>query len=75
MLSSYLLQKWIPAVNEQWVILITNVEPHVQLATERTKNIYVQSKEVLTPHVTKVKEAVDPHFQVHSTRPSCYFSH
>ncbi|PWA72797.1 myosin heavy chain-related protein [Artemisia annua] len=56
--------KWIPAAKEQWVILITNVEPHIQLATERTKNIYVQSKEVLTPHVTKVKEAVDPHFQV-----------
>ncbi|GKA23834.1 hypothetical protein Tco_0709867, partial [Tanacetum coccineum] len=56
--------KWIPAAKEQWVILIANVEPHVQLATERTKNIYVQSKEVLTPHVTKVKEAVDPHFQV-----------
>nr|XP_043628562.1 myosin-4-like [Erigeron canadensis] len=56
--------KWIPAAKEQWVMVMTNAEPHIQLATDRTKNFYFQSKEVLTPHVIKVKEAVDPHFQV-----------
>ncbi|KAK1417811.1 hypothetical protein QVD17_26945 [Tagetes erecta] len=48
----------------KWVIVITTVEPHVQLLTKKTKEVYVQSKEVLTSHVTKIKEAVDPHFQV-----------
>lgn len=56
--------KWIPAAKEQWVIVFTNVEPHVKLLTKKTKEVYVQSKEVLTPHVIKVKEIVDPHFQV-----------
>ncbi|XP_076959227.1 uncharacterized protein LOC143635236 [Bidens hawaiensis] len=56
--------KWIPAAKEQWVIVITNVEPRVQLLTKKTKEVYAQSKEVITPHVIKVKEAVDPHFQV-----------
>ncbi|KAI3756158.1 hypothetical protein L1987_55974 [Smallanthus sonchifolius] len=56
--------KWIPAAKEQWVIVITNVEPHVQLLTKKTKEVYVQSKEVITPHVIKIKEVVDPHFQV-----------
>ncbi|KAI7732737.1 hypothetical protein M8C21_005566 [Ambrosia artemisiifolia] len=56
--------KWIPAAKEQWVIVITNVEPHVQHLTKKTKEVYVQSKEAVTPHVIKVKEVVDPHFQV-----------
>lgn len=67
------MQKWIPAAKEEWVIVITNVEPHVQLATAKTKELYAQSKEVLTPHVIKLKEVVDPHFQVCLTRPSFYF--
>lgn len=67
------MQKWIPAAKEQWGTLKTNVEPHVQLATKRTKAIYVQSKEVVTPHVIKIKETVDPHFQVRFTRPFCFF--
>ncbi|KAI3505547.1 hypothetical protein L1887_27679 [Cichorium endivia] len=56
--------KWIPAAKEKWVMVITNVKPHVQLLTKKTLEIYGQSKEVVTPHVIKVKEAVDPHFQV-----------
>ncbi|KAJ0602042.1 hypothetical protein HanIR_Chr03g0135361 [Helianthus annuus] len=56
--------KWIPAAKEQWVIVITNVEPRVQLLTKKTKKVYAQSKEAVTPHVIKIKEVVDPHFQV-----------
>ncbi|KAD4178587.1 hypothetical protein E3N88_27178 [Mikania micrantha] len=56
--------KWIPAAKEQWVIVITNVEPRVHLLTKKTKEVYVQLKEVITPHVTKIKVTVDPHFQV-----------
>ncbi|CAH1427414.1 unnamed protein product [Lactuca virosa] len=56
--------KWIPAAKEQWVMVITTVEPHVQLLTKKTKEVYSQSKEVVTPHVIKIKETVHPHFQV-----------
>ncbi|KAK9065212.1 hypothetical protein SSX86_016595 [Deinandra increscens subsp. villosa] len=56
--------KWIPAAKEEWVIVVTNVEPRVQLLTKKTKEVYAQSKEVITPHVIKIKEVVDPHFQV-----------
>ncbi|KAI3828570.1 hypothetical protein L1987_02673 [Smallanthus sonchifolius] len=56
--------KWIPAAKKQWVIVITNVESHVQLLTKKTTEVYVRSKGVLTPHVIKIKEVVNPHFQV-----------
>lgn len=59
------MQKWIPAAKEQWVMVITTVEPHVQLLTKKTKEVYSQSKEVVTPHVIKIKETVHPHFQVY----------
>ena len=61
-------QKWIPAAREQWVLVITNIEPHMQSLTKKTKEVYVQSKDALTPHVIKIKEVVVPHFQV------CFFS-
>ncbi|XP_071730510.1 uncharacterized protein [Rutidosis leptorrhynchoides] len=56
--------KWIPAAKDQWVLVITNIEPHVQQATAKTIELYAQSKEVITPHVIKLKEVADPHFQV-----------
>lgn len=56
--------KWVPAAKEQWVMVMTNVEPNVQLITKKTKEVYGQSKEAVTPHVIKIKEVVHPHFQV-----------
>lgn len=55
--------KWIPAAREQWVLVVTNIEPHMQSLTKKTKELYVQSKDALTPHMIKIKEVVDPHFQ------------
>ncbi|XP_076881957.1 uncharacterized protein LOC143530252 [Bidens hawaiensis] len=56
--------KWIPAAKQQWVMVITNVESRVQLLTKKTKEVYVWSKAVITPHVTKIKQVADPYFQV-----------
>ncbi|KAK9052803.1 hypothetical protein SSX86_029433 [Deinandra increscens subsp. villosa] len=55
--------KWIPAAREQWVLVVTNVEPQLQSLTKKTKGVYIQSKDALAPHVIRIKEAVDPHFQ------------
>ncbi|KAF5753941.1 hypothetical protein HanRHA438_Chr17g0796301 [Helianthus annuus] len=55
--------KWIPAAREQWVLVVTNVEPQLQSLTKKTKEVYIQSKDAITPHVIKIKEVVDPHFQ------------
>ncbi|KAI3728170.1 hypothetical protein L6452_16802 [Arctium lappa] len=55
--------KWVPAAREQWALVITNVEPHMESLTKKTKEVYIQSKDALAPHVIKIKEVVDPHFQ------------
>jgi len=55
--------KWIPAAREQWVLVVTNVAPQLQSLTKKTKEVYIQSTDALTPHVIKIKEVVDPHFQ------------
>ncbi|CAH1415066.1 unnamed protein product [Lactuca virosa] len=55
--------KWVPAAREKWVLFITNAEPHLQSLKEKTKEVYIQSKDTITPHMIKIKEAVDPHFQ------------
>ncbi|KAK4435654.1 hypothetical protein Salat_0728900 [Sesamum alatum] len=55
--------KWIPAIKEQWVVITTNVEPHVQTLTAKTVEIYEVSKNAVTPHIIKVQELADPYFQ------------
>lgn len=55
--------KWIPAVKEQWVVITTHVEPHVQSLTAKAIEAYEASKTAVTPHVIKAQEAVDPYFQ------------
>ncbi|XP_076946064.1 uncharacterized protein LOC143617364 [Bidens hawaiensis] len=55
--------KWIPAAKEQWVLVVTTIEPQLQSLTEKTKEVYIQTKDTVTPHVIKIKEIVDPHFQ------------
>lgn len=51
-------------MKEQWLIVATHVEPHVQSLTAKTKEVYEKSKDVVTPHVLKAKELADPYFQV-----------
>ncbi|KAK6137174.1 hypothetical protein DH2020_029082 [Rehmannia glutinosa] len=55
--------KWVPAIKEQWVVITTNVEPHVQTLTTKTVEIYEVSKNAVTPHIIKVQELADPYFQ------------
>ncbi|GER39752.1 DNA repair ATPase-related family protein [Striga asiatica] len=55
--------KWVPAVKEQWVVITTNVEPHVQTLTTRAVELYEVSKDTVTPHIIKVQEVADPYFQ------------
>nr|GEW26516.1 myosin heavy chain-related protein [Tanacetum cinerariifolium] len=56
-------QKWVPAAREKWVLVRTNVEPQLQALTQKTQEVYIQSKDALTPHLIKIKEVVDPHYQ------------
>ncbi|KAG5244545.1 DNA repair ATPase-related family protein [Salix suchowensis] len=55
--------KWVPAIKEQWVVITTQVEPHVQSLTAKTAEIYEVSKTTITPHIIRVQEIVDPYFQ------------
>ncbi|XP_028113114.1 uncharacterized protein LOC114311224 isoform X2 [Camellia sinensis] len=55
--------KWIPAVQEQWVMITTSVEPHVQSLTTKATEVYKTSKSAITPHIIKVQEIVDPYYQ------------
>ncbi|KAA8526139.1 hypothetical protein F0562_007761 [Nyssa sinensis] len=55
--------KWIPAVKEQRLIIVTYVEPHVQSVTTKTIEVYVASRSALTPHFVKLQEHIDPYFQ------------
>lgn len=58
------MKKWVPAIKEQWVVIATNVEPHVQTLTTKTVEIYEVSKNAVTPHIIKVQELANPYFQV-----------
>ncbi|CAA0831917.1 DNA repair ATPase-related [Striga hermonthica] len=55
--------KWVPAVQEQWVVITTKVEPHVQTLTTRAVELYKVSKDAATPHIIKVQEVAEPYFQ------------
>ena len=59
------LKKWIPTIKEQWVVVKMNVEPHVQSLSKKTIEVYEASKSAVTPHVERVHEFIDPHFQVY----------
>lgn len=51
-------------MKEQWLLIITQVEPHVQSLTTKSVEAYEASKTAVTPHVIRVQEFVDPYFQV-----------
>ncbi|XP_059637549.1 uncharacterized protein LOC132279550 isoform X2 [Cornus florida] len=55
--------KWIPIIKEHWLTFVTNIEPHVQLLSARTIEVYHASKNSIEPHVVKVQEMVDPYIQ------------
>ncbi|XP_061951736.1 uncharacterized protein LOC133674566 isoform X3 [Populus nigra] len=55
--------KWVPAINEQWVVITTQVKPHVQSLTAKTVQIYEASKTTVTPHIIRVQEIADPYLQ------------
>jgi hypothetical protein len=58
------LKKWVPTIKEQWIVVKTNGEPHVQSLTKKCIEVYEASKIAVTPHVVRVREFVDPYFQV-----------
>ncbi|GFP81594.1 hypothetical protein PHJA_000302700 [Phtheirospermum japonicum] len=55
--------KWVPAIKEQWVVITTNIEPHVKTLTTKTIEIYEVSKDAVTPHIIKAQELADPYYQ------------
>ncbi|KAK7820978.1 hypothetical protein CFP56_038211 [Quercus suber] len=52
--------KWIPTLKEQWVVVKTNAEPHLQSLSKKTIEA---SKSAVTPHVVRAHEFIDPYFQ------------
>ncbi|XP_057959253.1 uncharacterized protein LOC131151835 isoform X2 [Malania oleifera] len=55
--------KLIPAIKEQWLVIVTKVEPHVQSMSAKTIWLYETSKNAITPHVIKAQQIADPYFQ------------
>jgi hypothetical protein len=55
--------KWIPAVQEKWVLLKTNTEPYIQLVSSKSVELYKTAKIATAPHITKFQEATAPHVQ------------
>lgn len=53
-----------PAVKEQWVVMTTNLKPHVELVKTKGFEIYETCKGAVTPHIVKVQELAEPHVQV-----------
>ncbi|KAK9099737.1 hypothetical protein Scep_023167 [Stephania cephalantha] len=67
--------KWIPTLKEQWVTFTTYMEPHVQLVTTKTIEVYESSKSALAPHVNKAQELADPYFQEAKKFTKPYIDH
>jgi hypothetical protein len=55
--------KVIPSIKEQWLVIRSSAEPHLQLLSSKTIEVYEISKSTLAPHVLKAQEFVDPYFQ------------
>ncbi|KAM3322757.1 inner centromere protein-like [Capsicum chacoense] len=55
--------KWMPAVKEQWVVMTTNLKPHVELVKTKGFEIYETCKGAVTPHIVKFQELAEPHVQ------------
>ncbi|XP_038885413.1 uncharacterized protein LOC120075810 [Benincasa hispida] len=55
--------KWIPAMQEQWLVVKTNSKPHLQSLCKRSSEAYEASKQALTPHIIRAQEFSYPYFQ------------
>ncbi|XP_024959023.1 uncharacterized protein LOC112499999 [Cynara cardunculus var. scolymus] len=55
--------KWIPIIKEQWLTFVTNMEPHAQILTAKTVEIYDASKKTLKPHIVNIQTFVDPYIK------------
>ncbi|KAG2400177.1 uncharacterized protein HKW66_Vig0099690 [Vigna angularis] len=55
--------KWVPAVKEQWSVVKTSAEPHLQLLTTKTVEGYEATRKTISPHLSKAKEFVHPYYQ------------
>ncbi|CAL9136192.1 unnamed protein product [Musa textilis] len=55
--------RWVPAVKERWVILVTSAEPYVQQVSTKTMEVYETSKNTIAPHVEKVQKVADPYLE------------
>ncbi|CAL1352957.1 unnamed protein product [Linum trigynum] len=55
--------KWIPTAKDQWVVVTTQVKPHVRSLSAKTVEAYETSKTSITAHLVQVQEIVDPYFQ------------
>lgn len=51
-------------MKDKWLSSVTQIRPHVESLTAKTIEVYHASKDSIQPHVVKVQEMVDPHFQV-----------
>lgn len=55
--------KWVPALKEQWIVMTTNLKPHMELVRTKAFEIYETSKGAITPNLVKVQELAEPHVQ------------
>lgn len=54
---------WVPAIQEQWILIVEYLEPHVKLVRTKTVETYEASKTAIKPHLIKVQEVADPYYQ------------
>uniref|UniRef100_A0A7N0TLA8 Uncharacterized protein n=1 Tax=Kalanchoe fedtschenkoi TaxID=63787 RepID=A0A7N0TLA8_KALFE len=55
--------KWVPAIKEYWLLIVAHVEPHVKLVKAKSIEAFEASKKVVTPHIIKLHEHLDPYYQ------------
>ncbi|WVZ65430.1 hypothetical protein U9M48_014795 [Paspalum notatum var. saurae] len=55
--------KWMPIAKEKWVILKKNAEPYVQMASEKSLEVYQTSSDFIRPHLVHAHQVADPYFQ------------
>ncbi|XP_054798635.1 uncharacterized protein LOC129303373 isoform X2 [Prosopis cineraria] len=53
--------KWVPAAKEQWSVMRTSAEPHVQLLTAKTVEVYKEAKRFTKPYIDQAAVAAKPH--------------
>ncbi|KAL8161204.1 hypothetical protein V2J09_012693 [Rumex salicifolius] len=54
---------WLPAIQEQWILIVEYLEPHIKLVSTKTVETYEASKTAVKPHLIKVQELADPYYQ------------